>query len=257
MLATVILLIAAAAAPATKPATRPATKPGTSRVIGSVLGKTLYLDDVGVYGDIDPKVEFDARNERLWHDMGRVQRAFGQPLMRRFIEQNKIEVTDEELAAFARFMAEARAEQVPELKKQIASYEQQLAAKDLPPAKRANLEKLLKSYRETLERNLDPRAGAADRDMARQFVLPWKIERALHRKYGGRIIFQQFGNEALDARRKLFEEAENAGDLRIDDPGLRHLFYWYYQMRHVAIDDPKALDPPWLAEPAATKPAKQ
>ena len=40
-----------------------------------------------------------------------------------------------------------------------------------------------------------------------------------------------------------------------DNPGLRHLFYWYYEMRHLGTDDPKTLDPPWL-ETAATKPQK-
>ena len=42
--------------------------------------------------------------------------------------------------------------------------------------------------------------------MARQFIVPWKIERELHRTYGGRVIFQQAGPEALDARMTSFAE---------------------------------------------------
>jgi hypothetical protein len=86
--------------------------------------------------------------------------------------------------------------------------------------------------------------------LARTFILNWKTERELHRKYGGRIIFQQFGLEALDARRRLFEEAEKTADLKFDDPGVRHLFYYYANMRHSVTGDAKALETPWfLADP--------
>jgi hypothetical protein len=82
-------------------------------------------------------------------------------------------------------------------------------------------------------------------DLARYFIVNWKTERELQRTYGGRVIFQQFGPEALDARRRLFEEAEKAGDLRFDDPGVRHMFYYYWNMKHTVIGE-KALEQPWF-----------
>ena len=83
--------------------------------------------------------------------------------------------------------------------------------------------------------------------IARTFIVAWKIERELHRAYGGRVIFQQFGPEALDARRLLYETAEKNGDLKFDDPGVRHLFYYYANMRHVVVDA-KALEKPWFLD---------
>ena len=59
------------------------------------------------------------------------------------------------------------------------------------------------------------------------------------------MIFQQMGPEALDGRRRLFEEAENNGDIKFDDVGVRHLFYYYANMRHTVIDE-KALEQPWF-----------
>ena len=49
----------------------------------------------------------------------------------------------------------------------------------------------------------------------------------------------------LDARRLLFEEAEKNGDIKFDDPGVRHLFYYYHSnMTHTKVDE-KVLDRPW------------
>jgi hypothetical protein len=57
-----------------------------------------------------------------------------------------------------------------------------------------------------------------------------KFEKYLHCNYGGgRIIHQQFGPEALDARRKLLLELEEAGKFQITDPELRKLAYDYWE----------------------------
>lgn len=57
-----------------------------------------------------------------------------------------------------------------------------------------------------------------------------KFEKYLHCNYGGgRIIHQQFGPEALDARRKLLLELEDKGKFQITDPELRKLAYDYWE----------------------------
>jgi hypothetical protein len=57
-----------------------------------------------------------------------------------------------------------------------------------------------------------------------------KFEKYLHCNYGGgRIIYQQFGPEALDARRKLLLKLEEAGKFQITDPELRKLAYDYWE----------------------------
>jgi hypothetical protein len=92
-------------------------------------------------------------------------------------------------------------------------------------------------------------SSAADvpEEVARMFIVNWKTERELHRVYGGRVIFQQAGPEALDARRQLFEQAEKQSDIRFTDAGVRHLFYYYSNMSHTDIDE-KALQRPWFLE---------
>lgn len=57
-----------------------------------------------------------------------------------------------------------------------------------------------------------------------------KLELYLFDNYGrGRIIHQQFGPEALDARRKLLLELEKDGKFEITDPELRKLAYDYWE----------------------------
>jgi hypothetical protein len=57
-----------------------------------------------------------------------------------------------------------------------------------------------------------------------------KFEQYLYDNYGrGRIIHQQLGPEALDARRKLLLEFEKNGKFQITDPELRKLAYDYWE----------------------------
>ena len=44
------------------------------------------------------------------------------------------------------------------------------------------------------------------RDTARAMIRQWKLNSAVYRRYGGRIIHQQLGPEPLDAYRKYLEE---------------------------------------------------
>ena len=70
---------------------------------------------------------------------------------------------------------------------------------------------------------------AARLEIAGAFILQWKINRALHQQYGGRIGFQQGGPEPLDAYRKFLEDRQAAGDFSIDDPALETAFWRYYR----------------------------
>ena len=65
--------------------------------------------------------------------------------------------------------------------------------------------------------------------VASAFIRQWKINQALYRQYGGRIIFQQGGPEPLDAYHTLLDESRARGDFSIADPALEAAFWHYYQ----------------------------
>ena len=68
-----------------------------------------------------------------------------------------------------------------------------------------------------------------ERVMARAIVERWKINRSLYDHYGGRIIFQQFGLEPLDAYRRYLEERQEAGDFAFHDDAMSEHFWRYFR----------------------------
>ena len=252
-----LMAVSIAAAPASHPATKPASQPTTRPVAGQVLGKTIYLDELDITHRVPIGFKFDASHDTLWDQSGRVTQAFGGPIIERFKKESDVRATDEERRKFDEVMHALQLRQVPETEKQIEELQTKLADASLAPDARAKLGQHLKILQQNLEFLRKPIekgpkhwAGGAD-----HFIQGWKLQRNLHRKYGGRIIFQQFGPEALDGMRRLFEDAEKAGELRFDDPFLRYLFYNYYEIGHSVMDDATVLEDPWFFRDPTTQPA--
>jgi heat shock protein HslJ len=59
-------------------------------------------------------------------------------------------------------------------------------------------------------------------------IRQWKLNRALYRQYGGRIIFQQLGPEPLDAYRQFLEERRGASDFTIHQKAFEEKFWRYF-----------------------------
>ena len=224
----------------------PAAIPG-DRSVGSVYGRAITANDIGLTKPVDPAVRFDARDSATWELIGRVLAAFGRPITERFIAEKQIGATADEIAAFRDNSTKRRERQILRTEERLTKVKADLASPDLPEKKKAELEKTQASLEKVLAALRDTSRGPVAEDVARHFIVAWKVERELHRTYGGRVIFQQAGPEALDARRQLFEQAEKNGDLKFQDPGVRHLFYYYANMKHTEADD-KALERPWFLE---------
>jgi hypothetical protein len=224
-------------------------KPLSVPTVGSVYGKPVNKTDIRLTEKIDTSVEFDSRDTDRWEQMGRIQKAFGGPVLERFVEQHKIEVSADEIKTFQNASRKTTERKVREQEAKLAELKKKLTSSDLSNEEKAKImaelathERLVEILRQSLSKDTPDR-------IARSIIAAWKTERELYRRYGGRVIFQQFGLEALDARRKLFEEAENKGDIKFDDNGVRHLFYYYSNMKHLFVDKEEAakmLEQPWF-----------
>jgi heat shock protein HslJ len=64
--------------------------------------------------------------------------------------------------------------------------------------------------------------------MASGMIERWKVNKALYETYGGRVIFQQFGPEPLDAYREFLEARQAAGDFEILDEAVAEEFWRYF-----------------------------
>ena len=84
----------------------------------------------------------------------------------------------------------------------------------------------------TAEKDLTPdeaeEVAAMRRSMAQSMIRQWKINRSLHDRYGGRIIYQQLGPEPLDAYRLLLEQRQAEDAFAIHDPALEQGFWNYF-----------------------------
>ena len=65
--------------------------------------------------------------------------------------------------------------------------------------------------------------------MARGVIERWKLNQALYTEYGGRVIFQQFGPEPLDAYSEYLETRQEAGDFSFLDPAFETAFWRYFR----------------------------
>ncbi len=84
----------------------------------------------------------------------------------------------------------------------------------------------------TAEDGLTPEEAAQAeqmrRDMGRAMIHQWKVNHALYEQFGGRIIFQQFGPEPLDAYRKYLEQQAAAGVFTIYRDDFKDAFWRYF-----------------------------
>jgi hypothetical protein len=156
-------------------------------------------------------------------------------LLDRYAAAQGIAVTPEEIAAYRaaqeRFMADdrqrheaRRTELVTKLKSATANDEQREAlSRELDV-----LEQLAAAEKDEAAGANDPEIKAYAEEVARSFILRWKVNRALYRQYGGRIIYQQAGPEPLDAYRRFLEEQVAQGNFRILKPDFEPEFWRYY-----------------------------
>jgi hypothetical protein len=208
------------------------------QVVGEVYGKPITAGEIGLTAPVDTELEFDARNSQQWQAMGQIARVFSKPVMDRFVKERNVAAAEQEIADYKANFRRMREKHLEETEGRLSELKEKLKSTDLTTEETAKLKKEQKMLDFILPRLRDASTSEAPDELARMFIVARKTEQELHKTFGGRVIFQQARPEALDARRKLFEQAEEKGDLKFNDPGVRHLFYYYSKnMKHVVVDD--------------------
>lgn len=108
-------------------------------------------------------------------------------------------------------------------------------------------EKKLQIDKEQIQ-GMEEQAHATRLLIAQQFVKAWKINKTLHAKYGGRVLFQQAGIEPLEAYRDFLKEQEKKGAFQILDKQYEAGFWRYFTDDTKLLskeDSVKAFDTPW------------
>ena len=153
----------------------------------------------------------------------------------RFAAAEGITVAREEIDAYVASTAAALARELAEAVARRDALKSEVAAGKLPAERKTQVEREIASAQQLIAELSPARSAAAAEErqaraeVAAAFIRQWKINGALQRKYGGRIIFQQAGPEPLDATRRFLEAAEAIGDFAIADPRLEEPFWAYYR----------------------------
>jgi ABC-type glycerol-3-phosphate transport system substrate-binding protein len=154
----------------------------------------------------------------------------------RYAQERGIAVTQAEKDAYLRSVQQGLAKDRAQKAARRDELAARLAAGGLSDAERlrlaaeiASLDDFLAALGDAGTAQADPQDEQARQQIAAAFIQQWKINRALYRQYGGRIIFQQGGPEPLDAYRRFLEEAQARGDFRIVNRELEAAFWRYYR----------------------------
>ncbi len=217
--------------------------PARREQIGESLGKPVYRDQIRTKG-------FTLRDE--------LHRLFTEPASEKYRKEHEKEITPtkEEIASVAKHLNILHAKQLEEeggdLQSELKELKKSLANKEFSEGKKEKLE-LRIAY---LESRLNP----PGEQLATFLLMNWKFQRHLYDKFGGgRILWQQAGQEAFDAMHKWLTSMEEAGNFKISDPKLRETFYEYWTtMKHGAFltaDKERIqrefLEPEWIPKQAA------
>jgi hypothetical protein len=154
----------------------------------------------------------------------------------RYAQEQGIVVTPAEKDTYVRHVREGLARDRERKAAHRAELAGRLTARGLSDAERSRLaaeiawlDDFLAALGDPAAAKADPQEEEARQQVAAAFILQWKINRALYKQYGGRIIFQQGGPEPLDAYRRFLEEEQSRGDFGIVDRTLEAAFWRYYR----------------------------
>lgn len=215
--------------------------------VAIIFGQPIYSKELVVPGGAKATdaasaehAQGEALRARVWTAV------FDEYARRRKIEPSEAEI-DSQIDGHRRMTARLDAERVQQREALTA----ELKSPNLSEARR----KAAQEHLDTLNRlaEFDARRAQELRDPAQQkmqqeserrvavhWVRQWKLNQALYREFGGRIIFQQAGWEPIDAYRKLLEQAEASKQLVVTDPVWRGAVYRYFEHRFVYADEAKA-----------------
>ena len=175
-------------------------------------------------------------------------------LVRKFAEDNGIEATEEEIAAFVDRMLERGRQRLLDSEADRAELAEALDGA-VDPEQRRGIQDRLERVERRIEAMSERQQGDPDgwRTIAKPWVERWKLDKALFDKYGGRAHYQQAGVQPFDAVIQFLEEQEASGAFTILDKSYEDEFWAYWRSDgHRFIPEEKAVEllatPWWLMD---------
>jgi len=214
--------------------------PRTARLHGWIACLLLMLAPVSQaqqgYGKSTDPVAAEALGIQIrTKNPGEMAFVIKQVLSVNYAKEHHLEASDAEVKTFLAQKQEADARVRTELEARRTEIQKELQSAALPDTEREQLEGELKFLQQMQHATGDsdkqadsPERVAAETQMARALIGQWKVNKALYKQYGGRVIYQQGGAEPLDAYHQFFKAEQKAGNLKFLNKELETVFWNYF-----------------------------
>jgi beta-lactamase regulating signal transducer with metallopeptidase domain len=241
-------------------------------VVATILGRDITAAEIEPppqwYAERQKRIEAGGGRESDVPEAYRARQLAGLisgALFDAYRKQEKLEPTEEQIEEFLKHYQLAkvrsqqeRARELEQLRDEAADLDARLQSGDLSVQEAARSSKRLEDVRSqiaTIEKASERHGILEDREKQDRFFAEWQVQRwnlqaSLFRRYGGRAVWQQAGNEALDAMRDYLREQERDGKFTIHDPALREQFWKIYAPEKLLFEirDPdRVFKHPWSA----------
>ena len=166
-----------------------------------------------------------------------MQSVINKNLFQKYALQNKIEASQKDIDLYITRMDQSMLEDRKKKDTRRVQIQQQLKTGSLSEEQEKQLQSELTTLeklhqfdlQEDNEKKQDPKAThKAMQPIAKAIIEQWMINKALYKQYGGRIIAQQMGPEALDAIHKYLQEQQKKGQFKIIDKHFETVFWEYF-----------------------------
>ena len=212
------------------------------------------------YGKSDAPLAAEARGVEIrTSNPDEMAYVIKQILLQHYVEEWGLQATDKEIAQLLNRKQEVMEKDRKEMDVRRSELETALATKTPVGEERKQLEKELESLNamhqamtEADKRAGTPESAAAEAQVARAFVEQWKVNQAIYRQYGGRVVYQQGGAEPLDAYHEFFKVAQKSGEFTIINKAFEPALWRYYTNDSIhqfvpesGDEKEKAINTPW------------
>jgi len=223
--------------------------------VAEVLGKAVYEEELVPAGkDAEQKAGLSPAHYQAWYERtggetlrGLVWSAvFADYAQKRKIEPTQAEI-DSQIRQQKKFMSEEKVRREKEREELIG----ELAESGITDERRKHAQQYLNTLNSLRDHDVrtekersDPTREKMWRDseqkVARVWVKQWKVNQALYREFGGRIVFQQAGWEPIDAYRALLDRYKANKGFVVHDPRLQDAVYSYFLHKFTYAGERKA-----------------
>ncbi|WP_338864563.1 hypothetical protein [Myxococcus stipitatus] len=185
-----------------------------------------------------------------WESLSEVQKLQGlllRPLLRAYAQRKGLVPSKQDLEALGPSLSMSAQDRFAKVKVERELLRVELQRVDLPPEKRKALQSSLESVEKAIQKQSEETVHEKDAvsTVAHGVVLSWMVQRALHREFGGDIIFQQAGPEAVGAYPGFLEQRQKAGDFKLLDEDLGRRFWERVRDAPGYRVEQDALETPW------------